>query len=146
MDPNVESAPWFSLHTLSNTPNPPVTFASTSRSRTIAHLTSTPHADDVSQTYAPNALRTATCRLHHCLPRVLARPAAAARLVALAKIELLGEALFDQIVDRGVERIETAQLLALELGKGSINTRDSRRHLRSFEDMPTCPTSGYKVR
>jgi len=77
---------------------------------------------------------------------MLARAAAAARLIALTEVELLGEALFDQVVDRSVERIQATQLFALELGKGSINTWNSRRHWRSFEDMPTCPTSAYKVR
>jgi hypothetical protein len=48
---------------------------------------------------------------------MLAGAAAAARLVALAKVELFGEALFDQIVDRGVKRVQPPQLLTLELGK-----------------------------
>ena len=64
--------------------------------------------------------------------------------VAVAEVELLGEALFDEVVDRRVKRIQSAQLLALELGKRRINTRNSGRHWLSFEDMPTCPTSGVQ--
>src|SRR5215813_7164137 len=77
---------------------------------------------------------------------ILARPTSLARLVAAAEVELLGEPLLDEVVDRGVQRIQATQLLALELGKRSIDPWNSRRHWRSFEDMPTCPTSGYKLR
>jgi chromosome partitioning protein len=80
------------------------------------------------------------------LARVLARPAAAPRLIALAELAVFGEPLLDEVVDGRMERIQATQLLTLELGKRCINTRNSRRHWRSFEDMPTCPTSGYKVR
>src|SRR5262245_24411825 len=44
--------------------------------------------------------------------RVLARATAAARLVALTEVAVLREAFFDQIVDRRVKGIQTAQLLA----------------------------------
>ena len=50
------------------------------------------------------------------LARILARAAPAARGIAAAEVELLGEALLDEIVDRGVERVQAAQLFALELG------------------------------
>jgi hypothetical protein len=48
---------------------------------------------------------------------VFARPAAATRLIALAEVDLLGKALFHQIIDAGMESFEAPQLLALELGK-----------------------------
>ena len=48
---------------------------------------------------------------------MLAGPTALAWRIAATEVELLGEALFDQIVDRGMKRIEPAKLLALELGK-----------------------------
>src|SRR2546430_7715248 len=49
------------------------------------------------------------------------RTAAAARLVALTEVELLGEALLDHVGDRRVERVQPPELLALELGKRRIN-------------------------
>jgi hypothetical protein len=77
--------------------------------------------------------------------RILARSTATARLIALAEVSIFGEAFFDEIVDGRVEGIQSAKLFALELGKRRVDTRNPRRHWRSFEDMPTCPTSGYKV-
>jgi len=66
---------------------------------------------------------------------VLARATAAPRLLALPEISILGEALLDQVVDARVKGVQTSKLLALELGKRRVDTRNSRRHLRSFEDM-----------
>jgi hypothetical protein len=55
---------------------------------------------------------------------VLARTAAAARLVAApAEIELLGEPLLDEVVDRCMKGVQTAKLLALELCKRRVNSR-----------------------
>jgi hypothetical protein len=48
---------------------------------------------------------------------MLARATAAARLVALTEVELLGEALFDHVIDRRVQRLEATKLFSLELGK-----------------------------
>jgi hypothetical protein len=59
---------------------------------------------------------------------MLARAAAAPRLVALAEVELLGEAFFHEVVDRGMEGIEAAKLFTLELGKRRINARISCGH------------------
>ncbi|MEO7734469.1 MAG: hypothetical protein ABIY55_26170 [Kofleriaceae bacterium] len=56
--------------------------------------------------------------------RVLARAAALAGLVAAAHIKLLREALFHQVIDRGVERVQAPKLLALELSERRINTRN----------------------
>src|SRR4051794_33970916 len=76
---------------------------------------------------------------------MLARPTAFARSVAATEVELLGKALLDQVIDGGMERVESAKLFALELGKRSINSRNSRRHCSSVSGHPTCPTSGYKL-
>src|SRR5678815_200063 len=65
------------------------------------------------------------------LPRVLARATATARSITATEVELLGEPLFHQVVDRRVQRLEPPQLLTLELGKRSINTWNSSGHLRS---------------
>jgi hypothetical protein len=53
--------------------------------------------------------------------RVLARTAATARGFALAtEIELRGEPLLDQVIDRGL-RVQPSKLLTLELGERRIN-------------------------
>ena len=60
------------------------------------------------------------------LARVLARtPALARSFTAVAEIELLGEPLLHQVIDRRVKGVQAPQFLALELGKRSVNTRNS---------------------
>ena len=54
---------------------------------------------------------------------MLAGPTTLPRRIAATEIELLRETLFDEVVDRGVEGIQAAKLLALELGKRRVNSR-----------------------
>ena len=55
---------------------------------------------------------------------ILARTTAlAGRFVAATKIELHREPLFDEVIDRGVKGVQTAQLLALELLERRVNSR-----------------------
>ena len=52
--------------------------------------------------------RTAVAVFYSCrLTWVLAWPTTTARLIALTEIEILGEALFHEIINAGVERLES---------------------------------------
>lgn len=52
--------------------------------------------------------------------------------LAVPEVELLGEALLDEVVDGRVKGIQSTKLLSLELGKRRINARNSTRHLFPF--------------
>lgn len=56
---------------------------------------------------------------------VLARATTLARRVAGAEVELLREPFLDQVIDRGMEGVQPTELLTGELGKRSVNTRNS---------------------
>src|SRR5262249_8417859 len=73
--------------------------------------------------------------LARALARVLARAAAAARRLAAVEVEVVGEALLQHVVDRRVEGVELAQLLALELGKRTINPRKASHLDPPAEDI-----------
>src|SRR5690606_18136456 len=91
----------------------------------VSHHRSKPRARERGEAGAPGPRIAAGGgrRKRESSARVLARTAAAARLVAVPEVEILGEPLLDQVIDGGVKGIQTAQLLTLELGKRSVHTR-----------------------